>query len=135
MMRERKVNRWIRKWQRLFLLDHWDIYYSEAEKRDSEPSLLAEINIRTRYMEADLQIFPYFWEAVGDYGTDKYREETVAHELAHIIVSPLVQLIERARAGQLVTEANMNDAQEEATESISRIATRLRAQALAVVNK
>lgn len=123
--RQKEVRDLIAKWKPVMLLDHWNISYSIMSfNKQGDEKVMAEIGIRPRYMEAHIEVYPFFWDA--DEAKDpKYRSATIAHELAHIIACPTVELAFKLINGELVTGDHVNATKEVLTEHIARIAVRL----------
>lgn len=123
--RQREIEKLIEKWQPLLLLDHWDVFVSiETVNKASDPTIMAEIQTRPRYMEASMTIYPWFWDC-PDAKTKEYREATLAHELCHIVVAPLDEVAGKFLEGHHVTRDQAAHANESVTEHIAKIAVRL----------
>ena len=120
--REQEVHGYVSTWAPRLLLDSWDVFPSVCEGDKSETSL-ADITCNTRYHEAHMSAYPLLWESPVDYDRD-YREGTIVHELAHVVVAPLADVTEKLLAGKLVTADQFNDALEQVTEHIAKALVR-----------
>lgn len=97
-MTEDKIKNWLDKWQYNLGLHEWMINVEIAEKNDPEDSR-CEISIEDdlKYLEADLTIYPAFWEH-----DSQHQEINLVHELVHLVLCPLHPYI--APAGDDVLE-------------------------------
>jgi hypothetical protein len=116
-----EVVRYVKKWQKLLLLDAWDVeIVLEERNKEDNPSTLAEINTRGRYLEATMLVYPHLWDET----TATYREGTIAHELAHVVVNPLEVIATRMLNGTTVNVEQYQDALERVTEHVTRAMSR-----------
>jgi hypothetical protein len=115
---KQQVYGWIDLWKDRWLLSHWTISvkFSDRPKPDAD-NTLADCSCNTEYLEAIITIYSPYW---SDELTDRYREATVVHELAHIHTWALAALSARARSGFLVTQKEQNGVDEVTTEHIAR---------------
>lgn len=115
--RRAEIERYVKKWQKLLLLDAWDIeIVLEGRNKEDSPATLAEIHMRDRYLEATMSVYPYLWTD----NSARYREGTIAHELAHIVVNPLEVVTRRLLDGKIVNVEQYQDALERVTEHVTR---------------
>lgn len=98
-----------------------DILYMENDADLSGNSeLYADITVDTRYKKCVLRVYPAMireWKERGD----KFVEGVIAHEVAHILVQPLLNLA----TSVYKSEKEVEDAQETLTEMISRISLKV----------
>lgn len=108
----REVDRYIRKWQPLLQLQPWDIRVEHrSEPFTDDPEVKAATEPRYRYWRATIEIFPIFWTlAPAD------REEYFSHELYHLQVAELADLVNQ----ELVTKKHLEDVVEKTTELLAR---------------
>ncbi len=122
--RKQEVNGYVTKWQQLWLLDQWDVFVEiQSSNKLGSEGTQADIATIGRYIEASMTVYPYLWESADGHDAE-YREATIAHELAHIVISPLEVLIERMMDGHSVTKAQYLDALERVTEHVTRAMVR-----------
>jgi hypothetical protein len=100
-----------------------DVFYMENDqpKEDGYNPPFAEMTVDRRYLKATMKIYPICekeWKERGD----KFLEEVVAHELAHILTSHLYTLA----TCTYKDEGEMKDAWESLTESISRLSLEIK---------
>ena len=98
-----------------------DILYMENDDDlGGNSELYADITVDTRYKKCVLRVYPAMireWREQGD----KFVEGVVAHEVAHILVQPLLNLA----TSVYKSEKEVEDAQETLTEMISRISLKV----------
>lgn len=95
-----------------------DVFYMEEDKPkdDGYEPPFAEMTVDRRYLKATMKIYPICereWKERGN----KFLEEVVAHEMAHILTFHLYWLA----TVPYKDEGEMKDAWESLTESISRL--------------
>ena len=119
---ERKLVRaMVRRWLETYYLQALTVRLEwMTDTIDNEDGTTAAIlaHAANSHHIADIRIYPEFF-------LDLSRSEqdlTIAHELAHVITAPLDKMIDRLRAGELVTPGEQEEADECATDLIARIA-------------
>lgn len=118
MTREQKVHRWIKQWKSRWLLDHWDInvVFEDGKKPDND-GVWASCSAEVKYTDATIYIWQPFWV---DANSDEQRSEVICHELAHVHTWELALLVARAQNGLLVTQHELNMADEGLTERVAK---------------
>lgn len=99
-----------------------DILYMEEEKEDDDNGgvTLAEMNVDRRYLKCTLKIYPVFlkdWKEKGD----KFVEQIIAHEVAHIATAHLKDCAYYRH----VEQSEIKDAWEALTERIGRLSVKI----------
>jgi hypothetical protein len=99
------------------------LYMSEPHENTAT---LATMTVSRRYLKATLRVFPLLikeWEERNKSGEDgdAHVENTIAHEVAHIITQPLFDIA----IATYRNEGEMSDAWESLTERIGRLSVAL----------
>lgn len=110
---ERRVREYVDKWVERLFLQGWIIHVT-VSKIDDEP--YANIAVNGLYREATITFFPHLFEQGDD-----IIEETVLHELVHIITDPLKDIWHKMANGTLVTGENSKEKCEYMTSWITQI--------------
>jgi hypothetical protein len=116
---KKRIRAFISGMRTLFDLLNFDIevrYFTEDHKEDQ--NVRAEVVFSRSYRRVTICIFPPFYKL----GADEQRE-VLLHELSHTFTDRLAGMVCALRDGKLVTEAELREANEEAT---SRITTLIR---------
>jgi len=123
---KQRVTKWVRKYQERYYLHIVNIdllfhgYAADDTERKPypEPECPAQIDCELveTYHKATLNIYPCFFD-----DDHQDQEFTIAHELAHIVTHRLSAMIERQRAGQLVSWGEARIADEATTDHIARV--------------
>lgn len=111
----------VKKWQKRLILEHYAITVLFEKSDDAEdPQTLAEIFVSNRYKRASIYIYPKFFKQ-----TKEEREDTIVHELSHILTAPLCAIANKLHGGEAVYENEYRDANESSTEAVSRALLRV----------
>lgn len=98
------IKKFADKWKRELFLHEWfiNIIHMKAEHPDRA---YASCHASVSYLEADISIYPRFWELDKD-----GWERTIVHELCHCITSKVSRMLDDALNGKLhpVTEVEFH---------------------------
>lgn len=114
-----EANASVTKWRKVLNLDGWEITVSFMDGvSDKNPQAAAMADFGTWvYKSAGLSFFDPFYAL--DY---EQRDETVLHELVHVVLSPLtVGIIQRQFNEQYVTQSMFDDCHERTTQELTNI--------------
>lgn len=121
----KRVERWVKKYRDEFYLASLDvlvIYHELPCDHDGDDSLTTKVEIDCdaayRYHSVRLHVYPDFFEECSN----KLQEEIIAHELMHLILRPLDEMIDKLRAGRFVTPLEQSDTLEHVTQWLTKIA-------------
>lgn len=82
---KKRIVRWLRKWRKNLLLQHWTINVTlNNNPRSDDEGCRADVDTNEAYWEIEINIYPIFWE-----DPITAQERTILHELSHVLVSPL----------------------------------------------
>lgn len=111
-----QLKTWSEKWKRELYLHEWFINIIHV-KTEHPDRAYASCHASASYLEADICIYPRFWELDKD-----GRERTIVHELCHCLTSKVSRMLDDALNGKLhpVTEVEFNI--EQLTQRIANVA-------------
>lgn len=94
-MKKAEVCRWLRKnklnYIKLYGMGHWDIEFV-VDDVGEEPGLRGEIQLSPEYEMATIVLYPWQLEDEAD------LEETVRHELEHLLTAPFLLFWQGAKS-------------------------------------
>lgn len=111
---EKKVHEYMGKWSRKLFLDGW-ILHVKMDKDETEEKY-AEIAVNGLYREATITFYPSLFEQADD-----VIEETVLHELVHIITDPVKDIWHKMINGTLITHEHSKEKCEYMTSWVTQI--------------
>lgn len=118
MTREQKVTKWVKLWQKRWLLDHWEIVTTfESVNYSGGDDTVATCSANPRYLKAHIRIWKPFWD---EDVTEAERSAAICHEIAHIHTWSLAALTTRVMNGLVVTQNELDNADESATEQLAK---------------
>lgn len=115
---QQRVHRWLRKWQRRFLLDAWKIdvtFSSEFHPLDNGRTVYLTVAPDARYMQYDVIVWMDFWSL-----SESDQERGLSHELCHGPLASLAEMAARAVKRKLAIANDVDDAEERIAEWVSR---------------
>lgn len=98
----------IKYWRNILFLSHYRITPMFDPYNDEDPDTRASCNPNSIYKFANITFMPKFFTDDKD-----GQENSVVHELLHIVVEPLAVLYRYLLDGKLVTRQQYRDAMEE----------------------
>lgn len=118
-----RVSKWVTKWREKLRMDAWSIRVEYLPKDEDYQrtdktvvSSIAEIVVDKRYHEAVIKLTPKFFTR-----PTLYQESTILHELVHIIVDPVQDVLNTAVDKKIITGRRCDDLTEGLTEHITKI--------------
>ena len=99
----RRVNAMLKKWSPFFSLDGWDIRVAIVRGHKgvscAGESLAADVTCQWQYMNAHMNVYAESTVEISDYEL----EETIVHELVHIMVAELAPDVHSDSEERVVT--------------------------------
>ena len=111
---KKRVIAWLQKWTPFLFLNGWRIEYRFSDIPDGDT--LASARVKYEYKDSIITIYPDFWTLPLE-----EQERVLIHELSHSITAHLADLVERQRAGYMVTENEQTDVEEALVQTITNI--------------
>jgi hypothetical protein len=109
-----EVRRYVEKHRLSLYLHQWEINIRYTKDSDSDAG--ADIKMQVEYKEATITIHEHFFTL-----EKQKREAIIVHELCHIIVQPLIELICKADDGHNITIRETDWHKESVTQHIATI--------------
>lgn len=118
--RRKSVLAIVARWKPRLYLSEWEFEVQFMDKPDSDDSpddpdgeTAAAIFASPTYLQALIQIYPFFWDL-----KPTHREKVIVHELSHCLTQELFNVIDGAYSGRAL---NYNDACEKLERLTQRI--------------
>lgn len=124
MRRSTEIERYVDKWARRLGIDHWekrvDVARRDVRKKfDTDDDQFCVILCDPVSMIWEVTCFPLLWKA---YPVAEDRERKILHELVHALISPIADLIEKARHDPAsVSNEYAHHMEENTVENIARV--------------
>lgn len=108
-----KIMQWVRNWQKTLFLNDWIIHVVFPEK---DETCVGRTDCTVRYYEATIEFFPSLFKE-----SEETQWRTVVHEMTHIVLSHLQNLLHRQSQGTIVGFEEYKDCLEQTTVRVSNI--------------
>jgi hypothetical protein len=105
----------VRLWSRRMLLDTWHIEIEVLPKLKG--STICQVNWVDGYKSATLQISEAKWAEASD----EYKAHTVAHELRHLFLAPVTEVLAKYVGYETLVWKAVNEELEKACETDAKI--------------
>jgi hypothetical protein len=106
--------RFLNQAKRDLFLHEWNVEVFFAPTADAEPGVIAHVDADPVYLNARITVYP-------DYATlsPDRRQHSLTHELVHLLVAELGELLQRQASGLFVSETTATAAIERLTQRIT----------------
>lgn len=111
---KRRVERWVRKWQRRIFLDGWTIeteYSTVPHEDDATEHVYAIVVPTTSHLNLSITVYPVFWTL-----SEEGAERRILHELVHGPTASLALMAMRSVRRKQAIKADVEHAEESLVE-------------------